>query len=422
MDDFPVIDLTKGKKRNYSKLYLRKNPFPNTAIPEEVPMLNVDREKIIMHFKEIVNALSESTTPSVTVIIGQYGDGKTHLLRLFKYSVNSQLFDLGKNDINTLAIYVRSPGKNFLEFFGELIEDVGRGTLQKISHKIITDYIDEHRTEAEKFVIGSEKKILPDFELADLLRQSMTLDLFKKLRSKVFADLSDPDILYAILFLSHPDYSSLAWRWLLGEKLSTPEKERILVESLIDNKEKAYKQYKNLLNLLSRVGIASLVILVDELERIILIPGLQKAQYYDELRHMIDDSPKATCYFFAIAPTQWNKLTEEPSALARRLSENVMHLEAFDEARIRQLIAKHIKFSRITSQTSEIKSSFQRCDADLAPFTEDAIKAIYEATHGNVFANLVLCRKLIDYCIDNFPKINEISEETVKKFVAIEGL
>jgi len=415
MNEFGLIELRKGRKRDYGKLLVDSNPFPSTAIPEEAPPFNVDREKAVEHFRDIIFQLGNNKTPFVTVIIGDYGDGKTHLLRLFKQSVNAQLFDLDKDGENTLATYIRTPGKNFKEFFSEVIEDVGRSLLETISNKLIMEYIKENKEKAETFVLGTEKTVPEKFEMGEFLRNSIVLDLFSTIAKTNFPDFNDYSIIYAILFLSHPDYSSLAWRWFLGEKLSAAENDRIIVGTSITDKDRAYKLYKNLLQVLRIVGITSFVLLIDEMERITLIPGMQKATFYDDLRHLIDDSPNGTCYFFAIAPHQWNELTKEPSALSRRLSENTFVLDRFDEKRIRKLIARYIEFKRIEKNEAIVKSAFRECDADVAPFSNEAITKIFEKTDGNVYSTLILCRKLIDYCVDNFSKTRIISSEIVEK-------
>lgn len=415
MSEIGLIELRKGRKRDYGKLLVESNPFPSTAIPEEAPAFNVDREKAVDHFKDIIFQLGSNKTPFVTVLVGDYGDGKTHLLRLFKQSVNAQLFDIEKDGENTLAIYIRTPGRNFKEFFSEVIEDIGRGLLETISNKLIKEYIQENKEKAMTFVIGSEKNIPTKFEVNEFLRNSMVLDLFRTITKKNFPDFNDHSVIYAILFLSHPDYSSLAWRWFLGEKLSTAENDRLLVSTSITDKDRAYKLYKNLLDLLRYVGITSLVLLVDEMERLTIIPGMQKAIFYDDLRHLIDDSTTGTSYFFAIAPHQWNELTREPSALSRRLSENTFVLDRFDEKRIIKLIAKYVGFKRIEKNEAIIKSTFGECDADVAPFLNEAITTIFEKTEGNIYSTLILCRKLIDYCVDNFSKTKVISSEIVEK-------
>lgn len=415
------INLLKGRKRDYRDLLLEGNPFPASAISGERPMLNVDRESIVHHFEETIFSLSNSTRPSVTTIVGDYGDGKTHLLRLFKYNINSQLFDLNNTENNTLGIYVRTPGKNFSEFFAEVIEDIGRSLLETISLKILHAYIKTNKNEIKKLAINEFNEIESNIDLEIYLRNSQVLDLFKNIKQKEFSEIQEPDIVYALLFLAHPDYSSLAWRWFLGEKLTSDEIKRLLISSSIDKKEQAYKQFKNLLNILKIVGIKNIVFLVDELERIVLIPGLQKAQYHDTIRHMIDDSPSGTAYFFAVAPKQWNEITDENSALARRISENTMRLNAFSPQQIRELISGYIDMYRIEEDKSKLSSFFKNCPAEIAPFTEESITKIYDATQGNVFANLVLARKLIDYKLDNLHKVMEITPEDVEKVLQIYG-
>lgn len=412
MTDLSIIKL-KGKKRDYSKLFFERNPFPSTAIPERVPALSVDREEAIKHFQDTISSLSGNPTPFITVLIGEYGDGKTHLLNLFKHSVNSQLLRFAENEESTLAIYIRTPGRNFKDFFGEVLESIGRGTLETLSNKIIKDFIDKNKNEAKKFVIGNVKTIPKDHDVETFLQNSYVLEFFKKIRSNIFEHMEDSDIVYSFLFLSHPDYSALAWRWFLGGKLSASEREKLLITTNIDNKDQAYKQYKNLLKILQLVKISSIVLLIDELEKILFIGGLQKGQFYDDLRHLIDDSPPGTCYFFSIAPTQWNQLTKEPFALVRRLSENTLNLDRFEEKRTRELISAYVCHYRIKVKESEINRAFENCELDVAPFTEESITKIFQIREGNVFATLVLCRKLVDKCIDNVTKSNIITAEMV---------
>lgn len=421
LDESIGINLKKGGKRDYSKLLLKSNPFPGTAISREVPLLNVNRNEIIHHFEEIIHALPSMDAPSVTTIIGDYGDGKTHLLKLFKHSINSQLFDIDSIDEeNTFAIYVRSPGRKFLEYFGEVIEDVNRSNFQKMSKKLLWNYIKNNQDEIKKFKIGQYSEIINDVDLEDYLKNSMVLDLFKNIRKSMFPDIHEPDFIFALLFLLHPDYSPTAWRWFLGANLSADEKKSLLVESSL-NTENAYKQYKNFLVVFQKLGITSLVFLVDELEKIVSIPGLQKAQYHDVLRHMIDDSPKSTALFLSVAPKQWDIITQEDSALARRISENTMRLKGFDIKKIRELISKHLNLYRTTNSGTEIRSKFPDCEPDIAPFTEEAIEEIFNATQGNVFANIVLARQLIDYRLDNLSKSKSISADDAHAVIEMFG-
>lgn len=415
LDKSVVINLKKESKREYSKFLLEANPFPGTAISRDVPIFNVDRNEIIHHFEEIIIALPDMQTPPVTTIVGQYGDGKTHLLKLFKFSINSQLFDFSNNEKNTIGIYVRTPGKNFLGFFGEVIEDLGRELLHQISKKILWNYIKSNTDKAEQFKIGQYTELTTDSELESYLQDSMVLDLFKNIRQKSFRDIDEPDLIFALLFLYHPDYSGLAWSWLLGGNLNADERKSILVESVL-GKDQVYKQYKNLLHVLRVVGIDSTVLLIDELEKIVTIPGLQRAQYHDQLRHMIDDSPGNTAYFFAVAPKQWNQITGEDSALARRLSENIMRLKAFDKNKIQELISEHLKHYRTGSKT-DIRHKFSETEPSIAPFTEDAIDEIVEESKGNVFTSIVLARRSLDFALDNPDISNYVNKDVVKKVV-----
>jgi len=418
-----VIDLSRLRVRDYPKCFLKINPFPSTAVPEEVPLITVDRERIIRHFQDTVAHLFHDGGSTVTVLVGGYGSGKSHMLRVFKHSVNSQLLHLEES---MLAVYIRSPGRNILDFFFNLIEDIGRSMLTDYSRNVIKEYLVRNWKEYKRHFYDNE--ILQKFEeneieIDQLLRVSRIYDLMSEIRSEHFSNIRSSDLISAFLFLSHPDYSSIAWRWFLGEKLSREEKKSIMVDTLITDVKEAYAVLKQFINLLHSLGIKSLVLLIDELEKIMLIPGLLRSQYQDDLRHLIDDHPKGVGFFFAIAAAQWEALSREPTALQRRLAGNIFVLDKFDEERVKNLIRGYIGLNR-TNDFSEEKAKirFPQCPPDLCPFTEESVNVIYEKTEGIVSSVIILCRRSLDFFLDNIHRYDAITEDLVQEVAKQEGL
>ena len=409
-----LIDLSRLRLREYSRCFLRRNPFPSTAIPEEVPPVTVDRDSIIRHFQDVVAQLYQDGASTVTVLVGEYGSGKSHLLKVFKHSTNSQLLQLEEP---SLAVYIKSPGRNFLDFVFAVIEDLGRSLLTDYSNRVIEDFISQHWSRSEHYIYDSE--VREEFKnkrigIDSLLRSSTTRDLFSDIKHERFSGVRNFDLVSAFLFLSHPDFSSIAWRWFLGQKLSREERDEIVVDSALTEPKEAYSVFQSLVELLHLLGVKSLVLLIDELEKIVLISALLRSQYQDDLRHLIDDNPKAMGVFFAIAGAQWNLLTREPTALQRRLAGNIYLLDRFDERRIKDLIAAYLDQHRTEGYSpGSIRRRFPHCPAELCPFTEESVNVILEKSDGTLSSVIMLCRKALDYFLDHVDDYEAITGELV---------
>ncbi len=118
MEKIGIIDLKKVKPRDYERFFLKRNPFPAVGVPSDALLITVDRVPIIKRFENVIAELLTDGTSIITVLVGDYGSGKSHLLKVFKQSVNSQLLS---RENGTLAAYVKSPGEGFRDFFLEII-------------------------------------------------------------------------------------------------------------------------------------------------------------------------------------------------------------------------------------------------------------------------------------------------------------
>jgi hypothetical protein len=417
-----IIDLKAARARDYSKFLLRRNPFPSTAVPEETPFITVDRDSIIKHFQNVVAELAEDQSTTVTVVVGQYGSGKSHLLRLFKNSVNDQLLD---PEGGVLGVYVRSPGRNFRDLVMDFMEDLGPMLLGGLARSFLGSYIRNSPSDSQRFLYDKEtrrKLAKQPVDIDDFLRSSMFLDFFKHMRGKVFSKTSNSDAVFAFLALAHPNYSSIAWRWFIGESLSRDEKKLLQIENTIDDAKLAYDLLRSLFQILHDLGIKSTVILIDELEKLLSVPGLQRSQYQDDLRHMIDDNPKGAAFFFAIAPAQWDQLVKEPTALTRRLIGNVQMLDRFDIERTSDLVSEFLKSTRLDSFSDTLsKRMFPDCDPALAPFTRASIPRILKIAGGNISTTLLLCRKCLEYLADNPGQFSAVTTALAEAVAKREG-
>jgi len=417
MEKQGLIDLSELKPRNYDTFFLKRNPFPGIGVPSDTIPFTVDREDIKKRFTETIAELQENETGLITVLIGDYGSGKSHLLKLFKQSVNTYL--LSQNP-GILAVYVKSPGEDFGEFFSQFIDDIGRSLLTAYSQEIFKEYFISHRSESLKHFSTDELKAIlieNKYEIGDMIKKSRYLDLFNAIKNEKFSDIGSNDLVYAFLSLSHPDLSTRAWKWFLMDKIDKKDyREHLLIESPIDNEKIAYVVFKNLTRLLNLLKIQSLVILVDELEKIgSLSPSQKRIDYQEQLRTLIDDYPKNLCLFFAIAPTQWDELTKTSTAFIRRLAGTWARLDDFKKEDTKELIETYLHFSRVKNYNSQkVREKFPDCEPSLCPFTKDSIDSIQQESDGRVSRVLMLCRKSLEYLYDHQEKYKSINSSLIK--------
>ena len=416
------IDLSQLTKRDYGRAFLKRNPFPSTAIPEKVPMITVDRDKVIDHFKDVIVHLYDDETTNVTVLVGGYGSGKSHILKVFKNNINSQLLD---NEVATYGIYVKSPGRSFLELFFYIIEDIGREFLTEVSSKLIRKFLKDTWPESQKYLIKTEDWSIDDIEnesMETIFKKLLTLNCQKGFSNSYLGLTKNADILSSLFFLSYPTYSGYAWRWFLGDNLSREEKNYLNISSTISDNRDSLTILNALFNIFRVVDISNIVIFIDELERILTLTSMQKTQFQDDIRHLIDENPKNTSIFFAKSPEEWSKMIEQPTALIRRLSGNIFRLDDFDKERIKLLIEGYLFYSRIDDYTENIlDEEYIDCNKKIFPFTEDSLEKILKVTKGRISSLIQLCRKSVDFYLDSLEEYNVINEEVIEIISKKEG-
>jgi len=251
-------------------------------------------------------------------------------------------------------------------------------------------------------------------EIDKLLQNSSHNIVFRYIRTKYFEDINSSDLINAFLGLSHPIHSWRAWRWFLGESLDKGDKEILDFENTIKDSETAYIIFGHFVKLLNKVGLKSIVILIDELEKITEIHQIKRSKYQDYLRRMIDDHSQKICFYFAIAWRQWNVLYQQTSALVRRLQSNWYTLENFSAEDTTKFIARFLSQGRTENYLKgSAKSAFPDCDPTLCPFSDDSLEAIYKSTSGKISEIIELCSKLIEFLTDNEKQYDHITIEMV---------
>ena len=160
-----LSDLT---KLSYDNFLLSKNPFPTIEVPGGIPLTTADRTEILDHFKQALSKTVFDNLSTTTVLIGDYGSGKSHLLRYFKYVVNSELLT---SENKVLAVYVKSVGRSFRDLYQYFIDDLGRDFLIDLAREIIKLYFEKIGNDGIRgFVYDSDLKTKDDFSKIDIAK------------------------------------------------------------------------------------------------------------------------------------------------------------------------------------------------------------------------------------------------------------
>lgn len=400
------IDFTEVK-RDYSKVGLRRNPFPALAVAEENPRITADREKARDKFLNVMYNLRQEGESATVVFIGDYGNGKSHLLRVFYTAVKEQLYSMNQG---TFPILVKSPGKNIVDYVIEIFSSVGLEMMIKLSNKVIKDYIENNKTEFIEFLQDDFKQKFKDAEempIEEILQYTRKKGFFEKMRKTKFSAIVEDDFLFSFLHLSTSSNRSTAWNWLSGAKISKEERDTIMATSLNENARKAKLYLRDFIQILMNIGFGTVAFFIDEFEKLVQIPASQRKTFQDDIRDIIDQFTKRVALFFAVTPHEWDVLDREPTALGRRLRNNIVQLLKFNEKDTRELIELYLNSERIDTD-SILKEKFPNCDKEFAPFTIDAIDEIIVQSDGMVHSILEYCRTTLEFFIlHDFPEINK---------------
>ncbi|MGI0086470.1 MAG: BREX system ATP-binding domain-containing protein [Nitrosotalea sp.] len=410
-----VLDLSDLGVQDYSTFTLKSNPFPSMGLPDDIPATMADRKEIILRFKSALADCVNTGNSSVTVLTGDYGSGKTHLLRYFKYKVNDQLFHLtSKNRV--LAIYVKSVGISVVNLFKYFMDDVSRYFLADIAIKEINNYLaQQDETKIKSYIYDKELKTKYNkkTKLDEYLRGSRFYDLFKDIRKEVFAKISSDDFVYALLHLAHPDYSQIAWRWFLCEDLEKDSRKMILLDNNITERQQVLDIFNGVISLLLQSGLKSIVVLIDEFENITQISKTARDRYFDDIRHLLDENRKGVCFVIASTYTGFDAVTQSQSALTRRFARDYK-LEKFDLDNINELIKQYLALYRLQNSGLEQKvKTLTDTSVDIYPFTNKAINLIFEKTTGVVHYIIDVCRESIELAIQSNSTV--IDEKIIEK-------
>jgi hypothetical protein len=327
---------------NYSRLYLKGNPFPYVSVPDEEPSHYFDQEAALKCLLRVMASTHTTGSSNHAVLVGTYGSGKSHTLKHLAEHVKNEL---NRSNRKAIAFYVPHPGLGIIDVYRSIVAQLGPNAFAKLS-----SFVDE--------------------------RSHYQFELYRPIR-----------------VISQKSNEMLnAWRWLTGERLEISQRNKLGVGRNIDDKW-AIDAFKQIMMLLRRAGYCLVAVLIDELETVNELDILRRQRLFNTFRHLFDDNPNNLSVVFACTPAGWDEILANAFALARRISRNVVYLEALDEKKIQTVIEGYVKKSRIRNDDLKnvLKDLGEQSSASIYPFTFAALPELLRLSQGNI-------GELIKYC------------------------
>jgi len=375
----------KAIRKSFTKYNLKKNPFPNVGVPDDSVSVYADRENELKIIENAIVGTAQGSSSHV-VIVGSYGNGKTATLKFIKVQIEKQLS-------NTISVYLSYPGDTFLEFYRNLMYELGIDKIECFVWSFL-EFVNKETDLKQKIEIG----------------EVLITDIIEKGKEFLYNHLRYMDFATAFLKLTLDGSKFLSWKYLCGEPIVYEQRRELDVVTLIDTDEKALRAFMALKSILSLMGYEMICILVDELESIELLHPTKKQKVLNSIRRLIDLNPSGLCLIIACTPEAWSSIISDYHAFSERIFREVI-LKPLDRAAVREFIKAYLKAYRTDSDSR---------NPDIYPFTKDAIEQILIAAQGNLRRVLMICNRAIQRgCEAGFPlltarKLKEIMPEAIE--------
>ena len=353
------------KPLDYSSYNLERNPFPYVGVPDNELRVFTNRESELKQIGDAVKGSLRGTSSHI-IIVGNYGNGKTSTLHYVGNQITTQVK-------SSLTLYLSYPGESFLEFYSNLIYQIGMNKLE--------NYVWEYLGVANNIENLKLKAFQGDVLLPTIIENG---------RMKLYNLIDFNDFATSFLHMILTETRFIAWKYLCGEPILVEQKKDLDVVSLIDTDEKALRAFISLKKILNEVGINLLCLLIDEVESIETLHILKKQKLLNNLRRLMDLNPKGLCLLFACTPEAWNSIISDYHAFSERIFRNVV-LRPLDNKMLRQLILDYLSINR--KDSDDIFS-------EIYPFNDNSLDDILSIAQGNVRRVLRICNHVIEYSLE----------------------
>jgi hypothetical protein len=418
-------------------LRLPHNPFPPSGIspaaPDAPPLKDEQGREIAPRIGEFIkSAYRDRDFARGLVIIGSYGTGKSHLLRLMHHQINERL---GSGDEKALSIYVDRPRLEAQDLNRAILKSLGEDTVRKMLWYCIRSQMAlDINTQSEGLKnlqrelrgpifaqdaqhsndrvpdpafrtdnLGDYREFLAAFDAQGWTRQQLH-NYFVGLYQRSLDPLSPLEVIdaFVALLLAQDQRARETWESLLalGKKRKVP---------LMG----APEFLEDLLKMARANGYPYAFLLIDEFEEVpagYLLTKRQKADYMYTLMEMLNRVQAGLALVLAITSEAWGRLTSEAPPLSDRLP-TVIRLGGLDIESLGRLYTFYLQRAREDARIEAPEPLFPLSEALLSrvaeglpePTPRDALQFAYQlVSHCATNRVEALSVKVVDEALANF--------------------
>jgi len=421
LDEYTKEIIAKAKEfkieKDYSPLGLTFNPFPPAAIPRfpSLPPLDKKAEDEIKNF--ILSTYShygkkEFIDYAGLTIVGEYGMGKTHLIKFMKILID-KLSEV-KKEFSSVTCYIDRPEDTPQSVIHRIVEQIGLDSIRKYIWKILVDEFQKdtnsfYETFKPKGVLTSSKEEWNKlFEEPSRSNYLDFLDKFERLHGdskklqeesreimknkKIVSDDTLADRYLGLLFTDKK--ASTSWDILAGY-ISSRDLQRREVQFL-----------NSIVGILKENEFNMLYVFVDEFEDVSKLRDVKLTNYLLTLNTLINNQ-RRWAIIVSLTEEALNKIKEEAPPLYDRLVSFRISLSPLNEEKAKKLTINYLNLAR------------EKKEESISPFSENSIKKMVSISKGNYRSFIRLAHKAIEHAISNklSPPIKESTIEKIKDVV-----
>lgn len=372
----------------YDKYNLKRNPFSGSVPRDKIDFI-VERENEVRDVSWTISSALEGISTH-SIIVGGYGNGKTHLLRYLE-----RILSNNQDEEEILAIYVNTPGESFKSLYCSIIHGLGQAFMKRMAWSYLGHFCRRELEEGSPtyFEQDDREKISEaldndPYNLKKLVEEGKILlpQLIDEAKKFISSRVLLVDFTTAFLHLILKEYWFLAWKWLCGEEIPYTQRRELELSMSITNDERALRSFLSLKKLLHDLNYSLIVLLIDEFEVIEALSVRAKQKILNEIRHLIDLTPSGFCILLSCAPEIWRSILSDYHAFTERFS-HLIFLKPLNKADLRKLMITYLNKERTSDPPNE---------DSLHPFAEDTLDFLLRNGMGNIRQTLKLCQIAVD--------------------------
>ena len=372
----------------YDKYNLQRNPFSG-SVPRDKINFIVERGNEVKDVSWTISSALEGVSTH-SIIVGGYGNGKTHLLRYVE-----RILSNNQDNEEILAVYVNTPGESFKSLYCSIIHGLGQAFMKRMAWNYLGYLCRKGLEEGNPTYLeqADREKIFEalnndPYSIKKLVEEGKILlpQLIDEAKKFVSSRVLLVDFTTAFLHLILKEYWFLAWKWLCGEDIPYTQRRELELSMSITSDERALRSFLSLKRLLHDLGYSVIVLLIDEFEVIEALPTRAKQKILNEIRHLIDLTPSGFCILLSCAPEIWRSILSDYHAFTERFT-HVIFLKPLDKEDLQKLMIAYLSKERISNTPNE---------DPFHPFTEDTLDFLLRNGMGNIRQTLKLCQLAVD--------------------------